>query len=76
MRAGHFESSDVVLTPAELEFFAEEELITIIPKISTAEKDDAGREGHLTLLTGAPCARPSPRHTRVSFARPILSVSA
>ena len=52
MRAGHFESSDSVFSPAELEFFAEEELITVIPKISTAEKDEAGREGHLSLLSG------------------------
>ena len=53
MRAGHFEASDTVLPPEELEFLAEEELITIVPKLSTAEKDDAGRPGYLTLLSGA-----------------------
>lgn len=52
MRAGHFEVSDSVMTPEELEFLAEEELITIIPKISTSERDDAGRAGYLALLSG------------------------
>ena len=52
MRAGHFEVSDSVMTPEELEFLAEEELITIIPKISTTEHDDAGRAGYLALLSG------------------------
>jgi hypothetical protein len=53
LRAGHFETSDSVFTPAELEFFAEEELITVIPKITTAERNEAGQEGYLTLLSGA-----------------------
>ena len=53
MRSGHFESSDAVLTPAELEFYAEEELITIVPKITVTGKDEVGRDGHLALLSGA-----------------------
>jgi hypothetical protein len=57
MRAGHFEASASILSPEELEFFAEEELITIIPKISTTETDDTGRAGHLVLLSGAPRCR-------------------
>lgn len=64
MRAGHFEASDTVLPPEELEFLAEEELITIVPKISTAEKDDAGRPGYLTLLSGAPL---SPKFHKLAF---------
>jgi GINS complex protein len=53
MRAGHFEISDSTFTPEELEFFAEEELITIVPKISTIECSDQGEPGHLPLLSGA-----------------------
>jgi hypothetical protein len=53
MRAGHFETNASILSSEELEFFAEEELITIIPKISTTETDDAGRAGYLSLLSGA-----------------------
>jgi hypothetical protein len=54
MRAGHFEISDSVFTPEELEFFAEEELITIVPKISTTECSDQGEPGYLPLLSGTP----------------------
>ena len=62
MRAGHFEISDSVMTPEELEFLAEEELITIIPKISTTEQDDAGRAGYLALLSGECQKTPDAMH--------------
>lgn len=52
MRAGHYESSDAPFTTAELEFFAEEEKITIIPKITTSQCDADGRPGYLQLLSG------------------------
>ena len=52
MKAGHFERSDAPFTPDELEFFAEEDKITILPKISTKELSNDGRPGYLQLLSG------------------------
>jgi len=57
MRAGHFEPSEAPFTPDELEFFAEEDQITIIPKITTAEQSADGQPGFLQLISGAPPAR-------------------
>lgn len=55
MRAGHFESSEVPFSPDELEFYAEEERITIVPKISTNQLGPDGSRGYLHLLSGARC---------------------
>ena len=54
MKAKRFQSSDSVFAPSELEFLAEEELVTIISKVSTSEADSAGRTGYLSLLAGVP----------------------
>lgn len=53
MRAGHFENSEVPFQPDELEFYAEEERITIVPKISTNQLGPDGTRGYLHLLSGA-----------------------
>jgi hypothetical protein len=53
MRATRFQPSDVVIAPAELEFLAEEELVTIVSSVSTTEVDQAGNSGYLSLLSGA-----------------------
>lgn len=52
MRARRYQSRDSVISPAELEFLAEEERITIISKVSTTEKDALGRAGYLSMLAG------------------------
>ena len=53
MRATRFQPSDVVIAPSELEFLAEEELVTIVSNVSTTEVDEAGNSGYLSLLAGA-----------------------
>lgn len=53
MRARRYQSRDSVISPAELEFLAEEEIISIISKISTTESDASGRAGYLSMLAGA-----------------------
>lgn len=53
MRARRYQSRDGVISPAELEFLAEEERITIVSKMSTTERDAYGRAGYLSMLAGA-----------------------
>lgn len=53
MRARRYQSRDSVISPAELEFLAEDEKITIISRVSTTESDSCGRNGYLSMLTGA-----------------------
>lgn len=52
MRATRFQLSDVVISPSELEFLAEEELVTIVSSVSTTEVDESGNSGYLSLLAG------------------------
>lgn len=54
MRARRFQPTDVVIAPSELEFLAEEELVTIISSVSTTEVDESGNSGYLSLLAGVP----------------------
>jgi hypothetical protein len=61
MKAKRFQNSDAVFAPSELEFLAEEELVTIISKVSTSETDSEGRQGYLSLLAGAQRYKPAER---------------
>lgn len=65
MRARRYQSRDSVISPAELEFLAEEENVTIVSKISTSESDAAGRAGYLSMLAGALiCSNDTGQHQR------------